>query len=245
MEKLKQDLSIFILDDSNVHQTTSPAGPLAALGKGLSNGVVAEQHDSPLRISFTPPPIRPLLRGVVPSSTTPPPLTLNRIVPIGSAADDYYAGGSDQLIIIDTSTNGTDAIQLNHVASSALPPGIDSNHNEFLICDEDYFPNNEIPGTNCLTLYVLAENTQEVMEACKHVDKKNTCIRQADLVCARAAGLGGKGTSTYSTIEHVAVCRTKISWWTSAASYSSCQCKTKLPQVECLLTFDRPMWTVY
>lgn len=152
MEKLKQDLSIFILDDSNVHQTTSPAGPLAALGKGLSNGVVAEQHDSPLRISFTPPPIRPLLRGVVPSSTTPPLLTLNRIVPIGSAADDYYAGGSDQLIIIDTSTNGTDAIQLNHVASSALPSGIDSNHNEFLICDEDYFPNNEIPGTNCLKL---------------------------------------------------------------------------------------------
>lgn len=141
MEKLKQDLSIFILDDSNVHQTTAPAGPLA-LGKGLSNGVVAEQHDSPLRISFTPPPIRPLLRGVVPSTT--PPLTLNRIVPIGSAADE--------LIIIDTCTNATDAIQLNHVASSAMPPGIDTNHNEFLICDEDYFPNNEIPGTNCLTL---------------------------------------------------------------------------------------------
>lgn len=139
MEKLKQDLNIFILDDSNVHRT------VATIDGGLELGC----GGSPVRISFTPPPIHPQ-RGSSPA----PAIMLNRIVPIGCVGDRLQQ--SSQLKIIDTTPN---AIQMGHVTTlgNSLEAhlggchgavGIDSNNIESLISDEDCdFPQNEISGT--------------------------------------------------------------------------------------------------
>lgn len=144
MEKLKEDLNIFILDDSNIHQTTTVC-PLAEAEPDLEG-----RSSSPVRISFTPPPIRRLEDGSDGS-----PVMLNRIVPIANGTEQ-----SSQLKIIKPLNGFVEAIRMDQrVATGGKPQGeprgncaaaprIESINIESEISDDEYFPNNDIPGTH-------------------------------------------------------------------------------------------------
>ncbi|XP_055541978.1 phosphatidylinositol 4-kinase type 2-alpha-like isoform X1 [Wyeomyia smithii] len=144
MEKLKKDLNIFILDDSYVHRTAA-----ASLYDG--ERVYDEHGGSPLRISYTPPPIVSA-RGKANPSTG---ILLNQIIPV--ERQDYVSVyRASQPAAIDT----TNEDAMNHVATFGSDPvhdlksncaqtccnttGVDSTNTELLTCEEDCFPQNEI-----------------------------------------------------------------------------------------------------
>nr|XP_029729406.1 phosphatidylinositol 4-kinase type 2-alpha isoform X2 [Aedes albopictus] len=151
MEKLKEDLNIFILDDSNIHQMTT-AG-FRQNGAAVPSQQQQQCRNSPVRISFTPPPIRPLDDGHS--------LMLNRIV-----ANGINNAATERLDKLDTddsrrvdghhperhnhiATVGGDHIEGGHrgncCGNSPAALRIDSNNIESLISDDEYFPHNDIP----------------------------------------------------------------------------------------------------
>ncbi|XP_055606941.1 phosphatidylinositol 4-kinase type 2-alpha-like [Uranotaenia lowii] len=156
MEKLKQDLNIFILDDTNVQ------------ADGLQYHQFPQEPSSPVRISLTPPPLAPSTSAIM----------LNRIVPIGCSLDDDGSSINNdndaacrRMKIIDTVAagvlvNGSSSVAAIRLTQHQLPPHqhqhflesgtaraaadlidiIGSNNVDALISDEEFgFTGNDIP----------------------------------------------------------------------------------------------------
>lgn len=172
MEKLKEDLNIFILDDSNIHQMTT-AG-FRQNGAAVPSQQQQQCRNSPVRISFTPPPIRPLDDGHS--------LMLNRIV-----ANGINNAATERLDKLDTddsrrvdghhperhnhiATVGGDHIEGGHrgncCGNSPAALRIDSNNIESLISDDEYFPHNDIPGK--YALYYTTDGISCALLTCIH-----------------------------------------------------------------------------
>ncbi|XP_062559429.1 phosphatidylinositol 4-kinase type 2-alpha isoform X2 [Armigeres subalbatus] len=139
MEKLKEDLNIFILDDSNIHQST-------ATGFVQSGALPTELQcrNTPVRISFTPPPLRPL--------DDAGPLILNRMVSDGYGPTQQDTDEPMQMDhhpyrypIATVGGNPLAEHRGNCCGPGVTTLGIDNNNIESLISDDEYFPHNDIP----------------------------------------------------------------------------------------------------
>ncbi|XP_021708685.1 phosphatidylinositol 4-kinase type 2-alpha isoform X3 [Aedes aegypti] len=130
-------------DDSNIHQTTTPAGTTLT---------ELPCRSSPVRISFTPPPIRPLddgnssmLNRMLPNGNQSASERLGQLVDTCDSPQIVHHPRSQHLGHIATVGDSLEDHRGNCCGNSSAALRIDSNNIESLISDDECFPHNDIP----------------------------------------------------------------------------------------------------